>query len=586
MTSIVGVDFGTSNVRIAQWQMGGDGNPVSCPIGEANQYTMPAVLAFQRQRSGKIEIKLGEEADRLGAVPGVEVIRNIKRYALTSDSYVQHFYEWDLQQQDKQWPAWFDLEARSIVARGETVPVEKAIQLILKEAISRAGLTGTIAEWRAGCPVSSDILYRRALVSALSELGCSGRIEWISEEPLLLLALGKAIGSLEDGYFIVYDLGGGSFDCAVVEVKDDQIVVLADEGLPALGGMDIDTMLSDELKYKGKDHELRIAKEQLSSDVTQVDLSDGHVLTNDIVRKVLDREGFFTKTLKTVFNACNKARILIEEPAGRGIGGKGWPANVETVRNEVDGVLAVGGPTRMPYFTEKLTEIFGPEKVIDTDELVQSSGRADIADPALTALSHGACFMYDNTFRPLAVDRIPARITLQVTDGHSTKKDAYEPFSRLPANQPLARFFGNVIVRRRVYDEEEPELSADGECTYTVSVEGPDGELLFDSGPLEMRMPRTGYKGPRVDRIRLIIDRLGGVKVGIGAGFTHTGGSSEELVAVILDPPWQPELQGKESLQVYLNRGRARIDKESFARTSLPYAGSLHAAYGDPQRRA
>lgn len=592
MTKIVGVDFGTTNVRIAQWDIDSGATPASCQIGNESPFTMPAVIAFQRQQSGEVDLKFGEEADVLEGVPDVEVVRNIKRYALTSDDYVLDQNKWYMEEQGKQWPTWFCLETKSIKLWDETfaIEVEDVIQLILKEAISKAGLAGAAAEWRAGCPVSSDLVYRRALVSALSELGCTGEIKWISEEPLLLLALGKAIKSLGNGYFMVYDLGGGSFDCAVVEVKDDQLIVLADEGLPALGGMDIDEMLAEQLNERGYDGDLRllrIAKEELSSDPDPKPLSGSHTLTLDDINKVIrsNREEFMNKTLITMVNAFNKAQILREDSSDVRIYGLGWQESIETMSREVDKVLVVGGPTRMPYFTQKLADIFGADKVVTADELVLNADRPDIEDAALTALSHGACYMYDNTFIPLAVDRVPATITLEVTDGHHTEEDFYEPFHRLPFRPPLAPFEGKTIVRRQVYSNEPTLFSTDNECTYSINVTSPDGDSLYDSGQLEMRMPRKDYRGPRADRISLVVDRLGGVQVRLGSGFTDTA-----LVDVILDPPWQPELQldGPEGpLKPYLDTGRKRLEKEPAAQRDLPpELLSLQAAYGKSQRRA
>ena len=568
MTKIVGVDFGTTNVRITQWDIESGGNPASCQIGSEAPFVMPAVIAFQRQRDGKVDLKFGEEADALEGARNVEVVRNIKRFALTSDPYVHDQNDWHLQRQGKEWPTWFDPDTRSIRLWNQTVSVEEAVRLILKEAISRAGLSGATAEWRAGCPVSSDLSYRSTLVSALSELGCTGKIKWISEEPLLLLALGRAIGSLGDGYFIVYDLGGGSFDCAVVEVKDDQLVVLADEGLPALGGMDIDDMLASGLGYGGDRRLLRIAKEQLSVDPSPQNLPGGHTLTVDDVNNVLGRNGeeFINETIVTMINAYNKAQILREESSDGRIFGRSWRQSIEAMCRDVDKVLVVGGPTRMPYFTDKLTDIFGSGKVVTADELVQSGGRTDIADAALTALSHGACYMYDNTFMPLTVDRIPASITLEVTDGQFTEKDAYEPFDRLPFRPPLTPFEGRTIIRRSLYNGESPQFNADSECEFSIQIKSPDGDTLYDSGRLEMRMPRPSYKGPRADRISLLVDRLGGVKVRLGAGFIHIAGPQEDIVDVVLDPPWQPELG---SLKPYYE------GDETVSKVNQPHIGSF-----------
>ena len=271
MTKIVGIDFGTSNVRITQWDADSGENPSSCAIGEdSSSVTMPAVIAFERQPDGNVVTTFGEEADALGdGGPDAIVVRNIKRWALTTDAHVRQQLAWHLERQsggnEQPLPEWLALNPPSIRLWNDTMTAADAIKEILKEAISRSELAGSVAQWRAGCPVDSDLEYRKALVSALDELGCGGRIEWITAEPLLLIALGRETGVLSDGYHLVYDLGGGSFDCSVVGVRGGQLAVLSNEGLP-MGGMDIEKRLIDNLDYDVPIQVLRVAKEQLYSD--------------------------------------------------------------------------------------------------------------------------------------------------------------------------------------------------------------------------------------------------------------------------------------------------------------------------------
>ena len=60
---IVGVDFGTSNVRIAAWDSDrADVTPQPLRIGQADASTMPAVVAFQRQARGTVTTLVGEDA--------------------------------------------------------------------------------------------------------------------------------------------------------------------------------------------------------------------------------------------------------------------------------------------------------------------------------------------------------------------------------------------------------------------------------------------------------------------------------------------------------------------------------------------
>ena len=93
-----------------------------------------------------------------------------------------------------------------------------------------------------------------------------------------------------------------------------------------------------------------------------------------------------------------------------------------------------------------------------------------------------------------------------------------------------------------------------------------------------------GKRGPRADRISLVVDRLGGIKVRLGSGYVDIPSPREDIADVVLDPPWQPELHRRDTLQPYLERGRARLERNPAAVRDLPYGGSLHAAYGDRQR--
>ena len=570
MTKIVGVDFGTTNVRIAQWDVDEDDRPMSCEIGTTvNPYTMPAVIAFERQKDGVVIHKVGEEADGYrDDRDDVQVVRNIKRYALMSDEYVRRQYDEDVVHQRKAWPKWLDTDTGSIRLWNETVSVEDAIRLILREAIGKSGLAGQVAEWRAGCPVECNLAYRRALVSALADLGCTGKVEWVSQEPLLLLALGKAIESLTDGYYLVYDLGGGSFDCTAVEVQDNEITVLAEEGLSALGGMDIDIKLLESLDYAGRVQELRLAKEQLTLENDTVRLAGGLVLTNAHVNEVLEDLKLMDQTLAAMATAFEKAQIV-----RRGIEGNvsdlrsrmGRKESIEAMSREVGKVLVVGGPTRTPYFINELEDVFGPDKVVTADALIQDvDAWDDRVDPTLTALSYGACYMQGKVYIPRVVDRVPARVSLSVSDYYATEVDIHEPFEKFSL-QSLGSYEGREIIRRVLYDFEETQLEGSRSAIYWVTVTSPDGEVIEKSEPLEMEMLREGYTGPRADRISLIIDPLGGVKVRLRAGrrsFDRRGlldprrKEMESVSEVFSAPPWQPVIEPRESKN---KRGRVEL---------------------------
>ena len=553
MTKIVGIDFGTANIRIAQWDSASGEAASNCPIGsETLEEWMPAVISFHRLPSGDVDYRLGESADLLDDGPDVCVVRNIKRWALASDKQVRNSIEFSFQQSpEESCPTWLNLEKRLVTLWNETVSVEEVIARMLKEAISRAGLAGEAAEWRAGCPVSSDLSYRRALVSALTDLGCTGKIEWITEEPLLLLAFGDAMSSLRDGSYLVYDMGGGSFDCAIVAKSGEGLTVYAEGGLPSLGGMDIDEMLKTQIEcregfeYSGPTRDLRIAKEELSAGRrTEIVLDSGHTLTKKDVDTVLDKGKFIQKTLMAALDAYKKAKLMWNRPdgsppygeylsSGSGTTGTVWALGYEDLACDVDRVLLVGGPTRMPYFTEKLKEVFGDEKVITAEDLIPLDLSTDTGDLALTALSRGACYMYGRQYMPITVDRVPADITLSITNGSIL--DRFEAFQSLQdqlRSHPASHYEGKWINLDNGVDQ-----------TYSVTISSPDGHILYEFGPERLSMPREGYKGPVANRIKIAVDRLGSVWVKLGVGYIDLQPPQEDFVPVVEHPVWQTETQ-------------------------------------------
>ena len=512
MTKIVGIDFGTVNVRIAQRD--DDSETMQCAIGIGdNPWWMPAVIAFRKQPNGELETVVGEAADALSSDPDAIVVRNIKRLATASDKSLKDVIEWYFEQKGTSWDDWLDPATRSIrLWDDNAVSSEEAMKLILKEAIARAGLAGEVAEWRAGCPVSSDLAYRKALIAALDELGCEGRVEWVVAEPLLLLALGMGRGTLASGELcMVYDLGGGSFDCAVARVEDGGLTVYANEGLPR-GGTDIDRLL----KQAG------------------IDWND------ERVSEILEDDGFVNETLMAMLNAYHKAGAILKLPDDEGeySHNLNWSGGIESMIADIDKFLITGGPTESPHFLAKLEEALGEsgtEKMMTADELVEEAGMEYLEDAKLTALSHGACYMRDNQFFPVSVDRAPATITLTVSDGCNTEEDSYEAFSRMPYRNPNAPYKGHWVT-----------LQSDDAKTYLVVAENADGEILRDTNgrPMRvehpMRMPRDGYIGPVADRAKLVIDRFGSVWVRLQAGSPDIPQPLEDNVVIWRTPPGRP----------------------------------------------
>ena len=317
---VVGVDFGTTNVRISTWDSDGDGFPQPAIIGSGSDGTtaMPAVVALRRLPGGDVSVIVGEEADSEIDIPNETlVIRNIKRYALSNDSYVSRYLEVaNASEKTPKWPpVWWNPEEQSVEAWGRRFPVWDLIGAILAEAFRRAEV-GDAFEWRAGCPVHAGLNYREQLNRTLGKITGRGNIDWITLEPILFMNLIHRLGDVDGaklkGSYLIYDFGGGSFDCALVEIGggEGRAIVYGANGHPLLGGADIDDALVHRFRYEGQLDLLRRAKERLGPDNRSESLADGTVITLDDLESTLTEGGFVDQSLNPMRDAYMGAKVL------------------------------------------------------------------------------------------------------------------------------------------------------------------------------------------------------------------------------------------------------------------------------------
>ncbi len=533
---VVGVDFGTTNIRIATWDPSQtDIPPKSSLIGQGDATTMPAVVAFQRRRGRTVSTIVGEDADNLVDSADTVVLRNIKRWALANDPFVC----WNLESRSIPRPTWWNQETRCVEVWGEQIPVEKIMHEILAEAFRRANLSGDF-EWRAGCPVHAGLDYRSELARTISNFGGVNSVSSVIEEPILFLALAQEFGVLSPGgSYMIFDLGGGSFDCALSEVDSKgRIVVYASHGDPLLGGSEVDRHLKEKLDYAGPDNLLRIAKEQLSlSNPTQA-VDAGLSLSSADVDCVLRKKRFVERTRLPMREAYIWAKVIWKREEDASPIGNIPPCRLEMLptafEKDLDGIILSGGPTKSSFFREKLSEIFGADMVIPAEQLVPQ----DIADPELTGLSMGACYISGEQTQPLYVSRLPFKVTLHHVP--SGDKVEYEPYRHFVYNFSPAKPFESECL--------PPRPQAD--TKYVLTISDANGELL-ESKPIDFSKgggPQSAVRSPQ-----LVIDIFG--RIGVANDKT-----SKPWIE-IENPPWQTGRQ-KELRHDLFKRQRAYEQSE------------------------
>ncbi len=204
----------------------------------------------------------------------------------------------------------------------------------------------------------------------------------INEPTSALIAYRDRIN--KDGYYAVYDLGGGTFDISIVEVKDEIFKVVSTLGDTFLGGNDFDAAVSDwilaEIKKeintdlsKNMDSLQRItqaaekAKIELSFN-TKTQISIPYLFHskkggNYHFQITLDREKLELLTSELVAKTVKLVKDSMDE--------------VELDPDQIEKIILVGGQSRMPMVSRFITELFSKEPKIDLNpEEVVSIGAA------------------------------------------------------------------------------------------------------------------------------------------------------------------------------------------------------------------
>jgi len=212
-----GVDLGTTNSLIAHFDQGNVlvfGNP-----GEQGRKTLASVVGWRRGR-----VLVGEKARELvlKKESGRSIVAGFKRRMGTSEAY-------------------------RIEATGSTVtPVELSTE-ILKEL--RRFVTNDSGFDSAVITIPASFNAQQS--NATSEAARQAGIKHVAllQEPIAasLAYANSGVKCPDDGKWLVYDLGGGTFDVALIEINEDQLRVIDHEGDNFLGGRDFDALILDEL---------------------------------------------------------------------------------------------------------------------------------------------------------------------------------------------------------------------------------------------------------------------------------------------------------------------------------------------------
>ena len=358
----IGIDLGTTHSLVA---IAPEGEPPRALPDAEGRTLVPSVVSYLGETP-----EIGWTAMRAQLEDPTRVVSSVKRFMGRGTADVDFSHPYRLVPPAK---GGADL-VRLDVGDGRIVTPMEVSARILEELAARA-------EAELGAPPDGAVITVPAYFDDAQRQATkdAGRIAGLSVYRLLAeptaAALAYGLDRGGQGLFAVYDLGGGTFDISILRLRDGVFQVLATGGDSALGGDDFDRALAEHLLTRlgvsdptpmQREHTriaARRAKEALSSEdafaleVSAVS-SESITLTRgeleDVIRPVAER------TLAPCRQALKDAGVRARE---------------------LDGVVLVGGSTRVPLVRELVERQFRQKPLGDIDpDRVVAYGAAIQAD--------------------------------------------------------------------------------------------------------------------------------------------------------------------------------------------------------------
>ncbi|MBN1359715.1 MAG: Hsp70 family protein [Sedimentisphaerales bacterium] len=339
MGNIVGIDLGTTFSALAM--LNAIGKPEIIPNADGERLT-PSAIFFDEENPELIRV--GIEAVNSRHLNPSRSVRWIKRHMGDGDYKVSI--------DGKDW-----------------TPVELSALILKKLKQDCAVEHGEIRDAVISVPAHFDEVRRKATMDAGTAVGLN--VIGIVNEPVAA-ALYYATTREVCGRVLVYDLGGGTFDVTLMDVKGTNMEIICSQGDHALGGIDFDNKVLEILQklYGDKFNadlittdEERARYEDEAEDIKKTLSRRPAAKTmlygpSGSMRAEVTREMFEESIASLVARTDMLVEVALEE------------AGVKP--SEVDTVLLVGGSTRVPVVRAHLEDTFGfpPENAVNVDECV------------------------------------------------------------------------------------------------------------------------------------------------------------------------------------------------------------------------
>lgn len=336
----IGIDFGTTHCVAGLIR----NNKVELIPLNGESFLLPSIVNYHTD-----QIFVGDEA-AAHRDPIHSIKRIIGRSLVEAQSVFDH-HPFNVAQTDQ------GLKLKTAMGLQDPVQVASALfrhikhqaELYLDQGVTEAVVT---------VPAYFDEVARASIKDAARLAGLKV-LRLVAEPTAAALAYG--IDDTKEGVYIVYDLGGGTFDVSILRMTQGVFQVLATGGNAFLGGDDIDATIVDyflsesqltpEQRRSALSH-ARHVKERLSTQLKatfDTPLGDRCVLKREIFEHLL--QPLIFETINITRETLDQARINL---------------------SETQGIILVGGSTRIPAIETTLSKLFNVPvfQSLNPDEVV------------------------------------------------------------------------------------------------------------------------------------------------------------------------------------------------------------------------